>query len=166
MTVVNPFTGALRSLLGRYLFILLLPLQFFAEHLLCARGCAQYRGYRVNLAPFMGLIDEEGSRTVKGHTNTHAMELQSPCGQGINYLGSCECGARNLPDPRFQTSGFGPGLQDMACPCSPSHIGWSVLTRDQGTKGQYPDQRQRPGCRQMDPCWSRDLGPCMVAPIC
>ena len=56
LTVVNPFTGALRSLLGRYPFILLLPLQFFAGHLLCARGCAQYRGYRVNLAPFMGLI--------------------------------------------------------------------------------------------------------------
>ena len=35
----------------------------------------------VNWAPFMGLTGEEGGRLVKGHTSTHVMELQSPCGQ-------------------------------------------------------------------------------------
>lgn len=53
----------------------------------------------------------------------------------------------------------------MAYPCSSSHIGWSALSRYQGTKGQNPGQRQHLRGHQMDLCWSRDIGPHVGLPF-
>lgn len=77
---------------------------------------------------------------LKGHTSWDCNHYACNEGGVSVELGTCQTSSF-----RPHTFGFRQAFQVMACSCSPSHIGWSTLTREWGAKGWKPGQREHPG---------------------